>query len=143
MLPWAARGRKALQPEGPQGKRWPVGLRCGPWAFLGRAQADGAPASRVPQRPGLSRQAVSWNRILGLDRAASATATRRHGPASGAAQVHLVRLHRPGRGEEWQGLQIPAQGGFAGPGVGLWVGCKGQMLCVPLGFYRGIVKYSD
>lgn len=41
-----------------------------------------------------------------------------HGPAQGAAQVHLVRLHRSGRGEERQGLQVPAQGeGPSGPGV--------------------------
>lgn len=123
ICPWKGlkRGGKALQPRGP----W--GPRCGPWASPGCAQADGAPASR----PRLSRQAVSWNRILGLDRAASAIAACSHGPASGAAEVHLVRLHRPGRGEERQGLQIPAQSESSGragtaPARGWWVGCEGQ-----------------
>lgn len=74
------------------------GAAAGP-AAPGALRAGGAPAPR-PARPGGSR-----NRIRGLGRAAAAS----HGPASRAAQVHLVRLHRPGRGEERQGLQIPAQ----------------------------------
>lgn len=34
----------------------------------------------------------------------------RHGPALWAAQVHLVWFHSPGSGEEWQGVQVSAEG---------------------------------
>lgn len=34
----------------------------------------------------------------------------RHGPALWVAEVHLVRFHSPGSGEEWQGVQVSAQG---------------------------------
>lgn len=34
----------------------------------------------------------------------------RHGPALWAAQIHLVWIHSPGPGEEWQGVQVTAEG---------------------------------
>jgi len=89
-------------------------------------QPRGAPKQMaLPPRasPRPPKPSASWKRILGPDRAAAAA--RGHGPANRAAQVHLVRLHRPGRGEERQGLQIPAEGealgGFGRPrrGAGL------------------------
>lgn len=36
----------------------------------------------------------------------------RHGPALWAAQVHLVWFHSPGSGEERQGVQVSAEGGW-------------------------------
>lgn len=104
----------------------------------GEPGAGGAPAPR-PARPGGSR-----NRIRGLGRAAAAAAS--HGPASRAAQVHLVRLHRPGRGEERQGVQIAAQSESPErPAHGWRVGESGGtspgLLGIPAGFHGEIVKY--
>lgn len=42
--------------------------------------------------------------------ARSHTDTDRHGAAGRAPQVHLARVHGPGRGQEWEGVQVPAEG---------------------------------
>lgn len=71
-------------------------------------------ASRDPP-PSASSSSASVCRTQGAEHrescgARSHTDTHRHGAAGRAPQVHLARVHGSGRGQEREGVQVPAEG---------------------------------
>lgn len=70
-----------------------------------------APNELVRRTRPLSRRSVTGGQTG--SQAAAAAAEKQNVASRGAFEIHMARVHRPGRGPAWKSFQISTKGAFA------------------------------